>query len=397
MVDAGIATPIARLPVDLLRYIFHKVLFDHEALPEGQLMSDYEGYVRGLLGLTCVCRFWSEIALTTPTLWSTISSTLGTNGKYSLGLEGQHDETLGERRTFRYTKEWLARSKAAPLDVIMRPWSMGPTGRCAWDLLMNQKHRWRSWAVREAQMGFYLKDCLNALADTPLPLRWCSFSARVDEEKPKLITAPALRYLCFDGFNPFTGCSSLRYLATDHLSSSAWLALSDFVRETPTIETLVLNGSAVDPMGKLEMPGLQSLIVTTPSVQGAIAVFASLLAPNLEFIRAGVSMASKRYTGLESRVVADFPKLAMLDFENCELWCVRPLLESLGSVGRLMIALSAYHMSLRGEALDGEFEVLAGRRKWLEDKHELEIRMSADWASDRRYFTKEEARAAQSI
>ncbi|TFY80926.1 hypothetical protein EWM64_g3087 [Hericium alpestre] len=228
--------PIQRLPSELLASIFTIGVLDME---EDSLM---------LSNLMLVCRYWSEVAVSTPVLWSRI-------------VVSNHDSLDKAKRN-------LSRSKSVSLDVLI---SFSPklesgsltteTIVLAMDLLWPSTWRWKSfrlWVPNRAQAHAALQRCREqAPLLEVLQIRIHQSMQDDHHSLPPLPLfdgqAPRLRTCSLHSFNFGWDVSAIRGLRVLELGGY-WNGFSpsvsvtlEILRACPELEELVLrNMSDVD-------------------------------------------------------------------------------------------------------------------------------------------------------
>ncbi|KAJ7062301.1 hypothetical protein C8F01DRAFT_1137114 [Mycena amicta] len=139
----ALLSPLRRVPIDVIREIFVA------CLPEDRhcVMSAQEAPV--LLGR--ICSSWRAIALSTPSLWSTIHIAEPWLSRYSPATSFPRIATLFAARLEAAT-EWLSRSGSMPLSISIflgalythYPQQSVPDQTPLLDLVVSHSRRWRS-------------------------------------------------------------------------------------------------------------------------------------------------------------------------------------------------------------------------------------------------------------
>ncbi|KAF7361253.1 F-box domain-containing protein [Mycena sanguinolenta] len=192
----SLIAPIHTVPVELLAEIFELTIYnsDSHELP-GQSSLQLPLHVRDAFRVSQVCRYWREIAIGTPRLW-TRPITVNFHPKRDLEEEEMYVDGL---------QTWLARSAPRPVPItimglINGSWSTQSGSRLT-DALLSIASRWRSLWIYPAPGGFVQRlagcslDSLEALTLSSVDGAGSRFGLPT---MLSFINAPRLRKVTFD-------------------------------------------------------------------------------------------------------------------------------------------------------------------------------------------------------
>ncbi|CAA7263521.1 unnamed protein product [Cyclocybe aegerita] len=106
----ALISPMRHLPSDILREVFIQTLPESDAIMKAN---------RCPLLLTHICRFWRDVALSTPNLWTSLQITVPGNPFPSSTEEPPHKLIESANKIAVGIREWLSRSGALPLSVSL--------------------------------------------------------------------------------------------------------------------------------------------------------------------------------------------------------------------------------------------------------------------------------------
>ncbi|KAF7296864.1 F-box domain-containing protein [Mycena indigotica] len=287
----AVFSPIRRMPEDIMRLIFMNTLPEHR----NAVIDASEGP----LLLVQVCRYWRELTLATPLLWSSIHLVVAQVFHDSLRPETWTSPELPPGPEFpQYVapdlSTWLVRGKNAPLNITVTMHSLktGPRSRMVAEAdshmdetsatrvppflrsLISVSYRWRDvelviWDVDHAQVL-----CKILPEDVP-QLESLTLHFILDTEsfpahsQLQLLATPSLRSLCLRGPHPYPAFpASVLWQNIEALTLELDITeLSDpesplpFLHECVSLEELSLTISrSLDDSEDSEFPHLPSNI-----------------------------------------------------------------------------------------------------------------------------------------
>ncbi|KAL0575265.1 hypothetical protein V5O48_006701 [Marasmius crinis-equi] len=197
--------PFSRLPTELIHYIFRIACENGSVIEAGNSFREHIGMPTPVV-LSFVCSRWRDIAISLPTLWSTLA--LDETG---LRFQPYHDEdwqkeaesncNKEEERCYRIVQMFLERAGNSLLSLSFD--SRGDSDldlHCTWDALCSRVTQWRNVVFR-SHRSFLEKDAFKTIRGKLLNLRGVTFI--VDDANELAMVeflgpCPSLRYVRHD-------------------------------------------------------------------------------------------------------------------------------------------------------------------------------------------------------
>ncbi|KAF9475960.1 hypothetical protein BDN70DRAFT_813116, partial [Pholiota conissans] len=193
----ALASPMRRIPIDLLREIFFYCLPDNH----NAIMNVKEAP----LVLTRVCSAWRAVALSTPVLWASfhlplpheVDNSHGPHPKGSLRWDKDNPATLEcmlQKRS-RALTEWISRSGQCKLDISVYDKARTPFAHLShehvhcegfFDQILSLSRRWRS--MKFTCTGYHLRRIAALTAEDVPALEEISIVVTDTDRLPQSIT-----------------------------------------------------------------------------------------------------------------------------------------------------------------------------------------------------------------
>jgi hypothetical protein len=234
----ALASPMRRLPVDLLREVFYHCLpTEHNAILS---------YKVAPVVLTNVCSTWRAVALATPVLWASlhipVPQPMSHNMFFGSDLEREEYRTSMMDALWKRTtamKEWLARSDACKLSISLQDMShpdlatVNTTYEEFLNTIISHSKRWRSMTFISS--ANYLRS-ISALTAEDVPaleevvINMTTRASQVPAfgqhslppilnwAKSSFLSAPRLHRVSFINFSENVNMLPLRWRQLTHLS-----------------------------------------------------------------------------------------------------------------------------------------------------------------------------------
>ncbi|KAG8860895.1 hypothetical protein FRB96_003630 [Tulasnella sp. 330] len=264
---------INTLAAELLGHIFHLAIYD---IAPGQAILYEQGIEttspQSIPPLLLVCKRWYFVLISTPSIWSTITTSLP-----PAKLE-----------------RWLSRAKSAPLHVHLHvPLS---SNRKALSHRIDQWHSMQI-TVTDAKLFALTKLGRRILLSLPSTLPSVksivsiipsnAFNSIYSSNFTIRIKTPSLERLVVQGPIVYTHCTKLRHLRLTAVRTTYWNDFQDCLRSAEKLQSLEVHhvaGTLVDPahmVGPLHAPSLTHLTLNAFNVMAVLAILSHLRAPAL--------------------------------------------------------------------------------------------------------------------
>lgn len=269
------------------------------------------------LSISHVCRYWREVAISTPALWERISLLDCTESRVNAATE------------------WSSRSQSLPLEVQIRNYD----DDLLRDFVLSGAHRWRSFVAVffEKQSGRY-RSIFQGLSGGAPFLKTLSITVHhLPLDEPVILDirlTPLLKNL------RITGSGTINLIAPKSVHElqdialmrrNSWDELRDLVSSLPFLKSMMLlvqpdfAGREVNPPMKLQK--LRSLSISIAPVHVRFDFMASLLLPGLEELHMNVptwfpsdsDMKANHADCLQSLLHRSKPPLTKLSLDGLKL------------------------------------------------------------------------------